>query len=532
MSKISFKNPKLKWLFGGLGFHNSEATMTALMSEKVKNEIILKTFREISPTFSRVFAVYADWSKEAMDAFADYYDETYRKAGTLVYAVPGRMPYITDEDDIDVYCEKVAEKLDYLINVRNCTKIRYYCLTNELSVGNTYCWFKNNMELFKKYNEGLFKAFRRHNLDVGIVASDAANEEHFYLNDWVAENMDEITSVYCNHLYSVDTALPPGDLKAYDRYVSGLAPLVKTAHSKEKRFMLGEFGVRTIPNTTLMPMMNDSNFSADHLALQGDFALAFAELAMAAINTGCLATAYWTMFDYPAPLIRENGDTPYEKARYDAVRFSGHGLEIRYNKNGLIRWDDENKDYSSYASLYTLGLMAKFFKKGSRVLETQWDSEFIRACGVIDEEKKVTLAMLNWSESEEKVQLSLDFALNKKARLYAFEADNIPFNDFNDLQPYSAVLELSDENEITLPPKSLILLTTDYEDRTPSKVKGVKVKNGRLCWKECKDSEHVYYRVFKDGAQIASTVALSLPLADKVGKFTVKSVDKWGNQGE
>ena len=41
MSKISFKNPKLKWLFGGLGFHNSEATMTALMSEKVKNEIVL-----------------------------------------------------------------------------------------------------------------------------------------------------------------------------------------------------------------------------------------------------------------------------------------------------------------------------------------------------------------------------------------------------------------------------------------------------------------------------------------------------------
>ena len=40
MSKISFKNPKLKWLFGGLGFHNSEATMTALMSEKVKNENI------------------------------------------------------------------------------------------------------------------------------------------------------------------------------------------------------------------------------------------------------------------------------------------------------------------------------------------------------------------------------------------------------------------------------------------------------------------------------------------------------------
>ncbi|MBO5955889.1 MAG: hypothetical protein J6Q10_03725, partial [Clostridia bacterium] len=142
--------------------------------DDLKNEIAgkelrekkVKAFREISPTFSRVFAVYADWSKEAMDAFADYYDLTFRKAGTILYAVPGRLPYITDEDNIDEYCEKVAEKLDYLINERNCTKIRYYCVTNELSVGNSYCWFANHMDLFKQYHEGLYKAFRRHNLNV------------------------------------------------------------------------------------------------------------------------------------------------------------------------------------------------------------------------------------------------------------------------------------------------------------------------------------------------------------------------------
>ena len=41
MSKIIISKPPLRWLFGGFGFHNSEATMTALMSEKVKNEIVL-----------------------------------------------------------------------------------------------------------------------------------------------------------------------------------------------------------------------------------------------------------------------------------------------------------------------------------------------------------------------------------------------------------------------------------------------------------------------------------------------------------
>lgn len=62
MSKIMIEKPRMRWLFGGIGFHNSESTMSALMNEKFMNEIALKSFREISPTFSRVFAGYADWT--------------------------------------------------------------------------------------------------------------------------------------------------------------------------------------------------------------------------------------------------------------------------------------------------------------------------------------------------------------------------------------------------------------------------------------------------------------------------------------
>ncbi len=91
MEKISIKKPRLRWLFGGVGFHNNEATMYKIMNEKFKNEGVLKTFNEISPTFSRVFAGYADWTKSAMDAFAEYYDLTFRKSGTVLYLVPGRM---------------------------------------------------------------------------------------------------------------------------------------------------------------------------------------------------------------------------------------------------------------------------------------------------------------------------------------------------------------------------------------------------------------------------------------------------------
>ncbi len=530
MSKITITKPPLRWLFGGFGFHNSEATMPALMSDKFKNEIAIKTFNEICPTFSRVFAVYADWTKEAMDAFADYYDLTFRKADTLIYAVPGRLPYITDEENIDEYCEKIAEKLDYLINIRNCVKIRYYCVTNELSVGNTYCWFDKNLELFKKYHEGLYKAFRRHNLDIGLLATDVSGADKFNQIDWAVQNMDEITHTYCAHLYNWNSNTPPGSLNTYDYCYNLFESAVKTAHKKEKRFILGEFGDKTQKMLCNYPMRNDSQFAVDYPEMEGIYALSLAEMTLAAINSGCFAAAYWTMLDYPDPIIRENFDTVEGKARYDAVRFSGHGLEIRYNKNGLIRWCDEEKDYSSRAPLYTLGYLAKYFKKGSRVFDSKWDNEYLRCSAVSDDQGNVSIAIINLKDEKVDTQFSMEYNCNQNARMYIYEADNVPYNKFNDLQPYSTLVDLNDENlTLSLPPKSFVLLTTDYVNRIPSKIRHLKIRKDKLEFSPCKDKEHCYYRIFKNGEQIASTVALYTEITDPKAKYTVLSVDKWGN---
>jgi hypothetical protein len=95
---------------------------------------------------------------------------------------------------------------------------------------------------------------------------------------------------------------------------------------------------------------------------------------------------------------------------------------------------------------------------------------------------------------------------------------------------------------VSVPARSLTFLTTDYVDRQPSAITQIKIAGGRLSWAPCEDPEHVYYRVFKDGRQIASTVATSLDLggsqftataADAINcvppVFSVKSVDKWNN---
>ena len=173
---VTIDKPYFRWLFNGFGFQNSEANFAALMPDDFRDQRVLKTFAELSPSFARVYTGFADQSKEQLDRFADYYDLTFRKAGTTLYAVPCAMPAYAEEIDADEYAEKVAGNLEYLIRKRNCRKIRYYCLTNELMNGDRWGWFASKdsgrWELFRRFNAALFHAFRRHGLDIRLLASD------------------------------------------------------------------------------------------------------------------------------------------------------------------------------------------------------------------------------------------------------------------------------------------------------------------------------------------------------------------------
>ena len=520
------------WLFGGFGFHNSEATMTGIMSARLKNEFVLKSFREISPTFSRVFAGFVNWTKEAMDAFADYYDETFRRSGTTLYIVPGRMPYMSLSFDAHAYAEKVAENLEYLVKVRACKHIRYYCVTNEMSVGNTYCYFSRHLDEFKRLHEELYDAFVRHGLDIGLLATDTSGFTTAHTLDWAMENMDEITEAYCWHNYQLVTPegekLYAGDPQIYPRLLNAYGELVQNALKKEKRFILGEFGIQNPAMFRAKAMRNDvcSGFNDEKEAALT--ALTLAEEEMAALNAGIQSAAYWTFMDYPDPFFREDGDSPEEKSRYDCARFSGHGLSIRYNKWGLFRWDDEKGDYSARASLYTLGPIARYFRKGSRVLTCESGSDSLFCGAVCCRDGGVSVCIINHADEVCDVEIDCALGTDKPYRCFSFDTANVPYNPFNDLQPFTVLTG----NRVSVPAMGMVLLTTDYTDRVPSPIENVRIEDGILSWDPCTDAEHCYYRVFADGCQIASTVGTSLAQEKlPAGEYSVISVDEWGNTG-
>ncbi|MBQ6339662.1 MAG: hypothetical protein IJI36_11005 [Kiritimatiellae bacterium] len=536
-SRIVFTKPSQRWLWGGFGFHNSEATMTPLMSDEFRDQRVLKTFHEISPTYARVFAGYWDWTREAMDRFADYYDATFRRAGTTLYLVPGRMPVITDNFKASEYCEAVATRLEYLVRERKCTKIRYYCLSNELSVGPTYAWFARHLDLYAEITREMQRAFMRHGLDIGLQTPDSSGYSRMGDVDWAITNINEQTDTYCWHLY--ERALEPGDPALYGKLTEALRELVGKALRKEKRLSLGEFGFtgKIMPYGQGM-MRDDAHAAFRHPGSEfaRRAAISRAEMGLAALNAGAVSAVSWTMVDYPDPFLREDGDTPEEKARYDVARFSGFGLDVRYNKNGLFRWCDDDRDYSSYPDLYTMGYLAKLFRKGARVLPWTTDDDTLRAGGVTNPNGSVSFAVVNWGDAK-KVTLAFPLAPTRPLRVYEYDSEHPPINAFNDLQPAKGtVMAVDGAVTVAVPAKSMTFLTTDYEDRVPAAVVNGRIANGVLSWTASKESEHCYYRVYRDGTQIASTVATGLPVPGGVEgdlvRFSVKSVDKWGNVGK
>lgn len=526
MKEIILKKNEMRWLFGGIGFHDSEATMLGIMNDDFKNQKVLKTFREISPTYSRVFTGYADWTKEAMDEFADFYDLTFRKANTTLYLVPGRLPYRTSDFDMDEYAEKVATNLDYLIKERKCTKIRHYCLTNELACGNgrPLVYY---LDEFKAMQEALYRAFRRHGLKIGLLSMDSAGMgDPWHYHDWALANMDEITECYCHHFYPAH--YEPGTPRLYNDLYWRLDLMVQRSLAKEKRFVLGEFGIKkTVPSKA---MRSDRASYVDFPDLEPTAAIQLAEIAICAINTGCFSAACWTLFDYPDPFIAEDGDTEEEKKRFNVANYSGHGISTRYNKNGMVRWSDEENDYRAYASLYTMGYMAKLFRKGSRVLSPEFDDDMLRVAAVTNPDGTCSVVIINWKDTPETVMLKSEHKSDKPFRKYEYCADNPPYNDFNDLQDFVGLV--SEENGsyvVELPACSVVFLTTDYQERIPSEIKNLKVEDGCLMWDACPDEEHCYYRIYQNGKQIASTVAEYLAVSDIEAGYEVYSVDKYGN---
>ena len=512
-SNIEVTKNAVQARFGGVGFHNSEAGLYGKMTEDHFNQVICKTWRELSPGFSRIWGGFPTWSKQEMDEMVEYYSKMHKVTDTTIYLTGhGKRQYSDVEKK--KWASDIADRLDYIINEKGMKHVKFYCMSNELSMDS---WGSMFFELptFKEYHTLLFKEFYRRGLPVRLLASDASPYEYWQSVHWCAANMDDINGIYGAHHYVND--FEPQDLDFYKWFGRNVRNLVKLADSKEKRFVLGEFGLaQDLRRINDVYMDVCKYFYNDQEAYAG---LMICEMALAALNAGAWAMALWTFADYPNPT----------------------GTSYRYNKWGLTRWG-ENEDYSGRDWYYCFGLLAKYLKKESKPLSINTNDYLLRSGGVVNDDGTVSIAIINRSADKKIVDLSFNFKPDKPMRYYLYDSSNVPRNKFTDLQDYSELINAANNIlTVELPSNSVSLLTTDYKDDKPAQINNIAIDNGTVSWDESKCPDHVYYRVYKGenenftpakNNQIASTVATSIKdNSNEPGCYKVKSVNKWNNEG-
>jgi hypothetical protein len=225
--------------FGGVGFNSWHHNHN--IDERMWNEVVYKRWRELSPTFVRL-EVSSKATKEYLDNYAKHIEE-YKRTGTEVYMISSQVEVVNTPEEMHQYVSKVVDGIEYLIRDKKLTNIKYYCMSNELSITTWASIIKNNdMPTFKRYHEAFFKEFASRNLDIKLLASDASPIDYWSTISWCAENMDEITGVYGGHHYINEHLLT--DKSFYGWFYTKNKWAVDIAKSKGKKFILGEFGAK------------------------------------------------------------------------------------------------------------------------------------------------------------------------------------------------------------------------------------------------------------------------------------------------
>jgi len=502
--------------FGGVGFHCSEHEHT--ITREHWDQVLAKRWRELRPAFARVSDC-CDWNQARRDIQANYI-LMMKEVGTEVYVTTWNPKDVAEGPDRTAYAKSVVDYLDYLVRTKGCTNLKYYCMTNELSLKQWGVLHKD-LPKFKSYHQCLYDELAARRLDIKLLATDASPVDFWFTIEWAAKNMDEITGIYGGHHYINNHALD--DLAFYDWFLGKTSWASGLARGRNRKdFVLGEFGSkqdgRTVNGVKLDRCIYYETPQEPLAALQ------VCEAGLAAINGGVYALGYWTFADYP---------DEYNK-RYQ-------------NKWGAFRWS--KTDYSTRAVYYSYGLLTRFFRGPATVFRVSSSDPLLRAAAVQHHGAKTySVAVLNRYRGNAPVTITLVGAPAVPAfRKYVYDTARVPSHPFGDMQPPEGCVALKDGALTdTVAPLSLTVYTTAYDDEPPAAVKNVTsakdaAGNWRVTWTANAEPDFCYYRIYRGTApdfvpaaenQIGSTIATEF-LDTKAGlaepHYRVLAVDQSGN---
>jgi hypothetical protein len=479
--------------FGGVGFDVFDHMHKA--SRWHYEQIFAKRWRELNPSFARI-PDDCKWDFKKIDELSWFLD-VLKETNTEIYVTTFSNTCLKKNKNEKEYVKHEVDNLEYLKKNKGFDNIHYYCMANELSV-EEWASMTKDLDFFKKVQGMFYEELKNRNLNIELLASDASPFEYWSTIQWASENMDDITGIYGGHHYINNYDL--FDNTFYSFFYNKLKWGVDLAKGKNKRFIVGEFGAKQNSNI-IDSVMHDANMY-NQTPLENYMGIQVSESILAIINAGVYSCGYWTFSDFP-------------------FSFDRH----RTNKWGLYHWEIDN--YTTKPSYYCLGLLTKFFRGPSEAFQVISSDTLIRMAAIKNlETGSLSIAVINRHEDAKMLDLKMKSPENGKPfRKYLYNPANVPFNYFGDLQSYTRKISLDNGSlSDTIPPQSLVVYTTAYDDDAPASVTGLKweVKNiedrerAVLDWEPNTEKDFCYYRVYRSEKpeveisprrQIASTIS-------------------------
>ena len=501
--------------FGGVGFHAFHHIFPASQAEL--DQVIYRRWRELNPAFVRVNHD-SQWTAAQLDQVARHF-QRMQETGAEIYLTTWSVPESTTAAGRRNYAHKVSDQLEYLVRQRGITNLHYYCIANELTMGD---WGKLAQDLtqFRAYCQAFYDEFKERKLDIGLLATDASPVSYWWTVEWAAQNMDDITAVYGGHHYFSEHA--PGDERFYPWFRDQLGGMTALARRKGKNFILGEFGSRQ-DGRTINGVKMDVCVYWD-TPQEPLVALQLAEATVGMLNTGGYALAYWTFADLPDEY------SPNYRNKWGVYKCSG-------------------SDRSTRSVYYGYGLLTKFLHGPATVVRVESNDPRVRAAAIRHQGTgSWSIVVVNRNLRRVPVGLALKGqSLAGDFRKYVYDPAHVPQHPFGDLPSAARVVSVQGGRlEDRVEAQSLAVYTTAYDCTPPAPVNGLQVipvPGGRqqLKWQPNLEPDCCYYRVYryagdrfdpKSARQIGPTVAtafLDESPSDREPHYHIIAVDQSGN---
>ncbi len=312
------------------------------------------------------------------------------------------------------YINIIVEYLDYLINTKGYTCIKYYNLINEPN-GDWASTYGDFVE-WKEGVELLAAALKERGLDnnISVAGPDAVtrydNPRSTYTGiGWVeetAKQLDDLVGIYEIHDYTEHNFVKTGEFTSFHKKA------VDIANKANKQIIFGELGFSRNGEA------NQKEAQADPFACEDSqmevfdysYGVIMADALIQSMNAGFAGSAAWALDD----AMHTCGDLGNKNELKRWGMWNSLGTELCGNP------DDENMR----PWYYSWSLLCRYFPTGSSIVKTETTGiDGLRlTAGVYNDD--ISIAIVNNSDVDQVLNLSIPEALTLKKFVY-FDGERV-----------------------------------------------------------------------------------------------------------